>query len=374
MSSSSLQIPPVVDGAIKTEALTYYTFKDPLKVATMDLKLDPAAAKSGEIVTPKQLLIETKAASINPVDLCLKGLSSRFYKASVQKVMGGDFAGLVLKAGSETGFKAGDRVYGDIIKPFSSTGSFSKYLLFDPKDALFCNKIPEGMTYEQASSLCIASGTAFEALRTHKGSLKGANVLVLGGGTSLGSHAIQFAKHYFGAKHVAATCSSRSSERVKQFGPDKLIDYRKGKTSEINEILESVKEYGKFDIVVDSVRDPVLYGYLDSTLKTKEEGGIFTQIQGSKSVNYTNIAISDLLPQWQYIVESVKELVGLSKFQFYSLLETPDEEYGPAVEKLWKEKKFLVTLDSVHDFKTDYETAIQKVASASAQGKVVLKF
>lgn len=372
--SSSVQVPPVVDGAIKTEALTYYTFKDPLKVATMDLKLDPAAAKSGDIVTPKQVLVQTKAASINPVDLCLKGLSSRFYKASVQKVMGGDFAGLVVKAGAESGFKAGDRVYGDIIKPFSSTGAFSQYLLFEPASIMFCNKIPEGMTYEEASSLCIASGTAFEALKTHKKSLKGGNVLVLGGGTSVGSHTIQFAKYFFGAKHVAATCSAKSTERVKKFGADKLIDYKKGKTSEINEILESVKEYGKFDIVVDSVRDPILYGYLDSTLKTKEEGGIFTQIQGSKSVNYSKIIMSDFLPQWQYIVEYIKEKVGLSKFEFFSLLETPDKEYGPAVEKLWKENKFVVTLDSVHDYKTDYETAINKVASASSQGKVVLKF
>ncbi|VEU19802.1 DEKNAAC100214 [Brettanomyces naardenensis] len=367
MSLSAL--PKVVDGKIKSETIAFGDSKSPYALVTVDLPV----VSSEELVKPTQLLVKTQAASINPIDILAEAFTPSWGRRSSPKVMGADFAGVVLQAGSSTGYKAGDKVYGCLFDPFDSNGSFSEYLRFEPEKATFFDKIPKGMSFVQAAALPMVAGTGLQAIEAH-GSLKDGNVLILGAGTSVGYFAGQFAKYYYSAKFVAGTCSSKSSERVLKAGFDKTVDYGKGKVSEINDILEIVKENGKFDLVLDCVRDPVLYGYLDSVLKPKSEGGLFAQINGSKSMNYSKVGLSDLLPQWSYVVEFIKSKLGFSKFDIRTIFVKQDKTFGSKVDKLWTGNKFQIGIDSVHDFKTDYEEAINKVASGKVRGKVVLQF
>lgn len=368
----STEIPKIVDGKLQTGALVYKNWKTPLKWQTVGLPLSKNATPE-QIVTPNQLLVAIKAAGINPVDILLQKLTPRWIKGSNDKIMGSDFAGVVVKSGSATSFKPGDKIYGNIVDPVGLRGTYSQYALFDVKDAAFCIKIPQGMSFDQAAALPVVTATAFQALKVHKKPLKGANVLILGGGTSVGSNSIQIARNFFDVKNIVATCSSGSFARVGKYGTDTLIDYKKGKTSELNEILETIKTHGKFDIVIDCVRDPVLYSHLEDTLKPASEGGAYVQINGSKSLNYHHVTYLDVLPQWFFFAETIKEKLGFSKFYFYSLLMGKDPEFGPMVEKLWSKKQLEILIDSTYNMKTDFQSGLDKVANCAAKGKVILE-
>ncbi|VEU24292.1 DEKNAAC105494 [Brettanomyces naardenensis] len=362
-------LPKIVDGKIQSRAVTFTNWNFPVELRTVEL----ATASAEDIVKPNEILVKTAAASINPADCVIKSLTPPWFFGSTVKTMGGDFSGVVLKAGSKTVYKPGDRVHGDMISPTAIAGSLSEYLLFDPEKIVFCGKIPEGMSFIQAAATPLAGGASYEALKAHEGPLQGAHLLVLGAGTSVGSYAIQFAKSFFGVKTVTGTCSPRSFERVRALGADNVVDYTKRGSHELEGILEDVKENGKYDIVIDCVRDPILYGNLDLVLKPKAEKGVFVQVMGSKSLDYKNVSIVDILPPRDFFIEQTKEVLHLSKFRFASLMEYPDKTYLPALHQLWARNQLHIDIDSIHKIE-DFQVAYDKVASCGAQGKVILTF
>ncbi|VEU22101.1 DEKNAAC103124 [Brettanomyces naardenensis] len=358
-------LPTVVDGKFKSSAITYTDYKSPFRISTVQVPAD---------VGPNEVLIKTQAASINPVDLIRKILSptSWFYETPTKRA-GGDFAGIVVKAGADTGYQPGDRVYGDQLDRSGLTGSLSEYLLLDPSKVFTFDKIPEGLTFAEAAGIPLAGNTAYGALKAHEKPLKGGHVLILGAGTSVGHYAAQLTKYHFEVKSIVGTASSGSFDRVRKYGVDKLIDYTKGPTHEINEILEAVKENGKFDLVIDTVRDPILFGYLDTVLKPDSEGGVFLQIKGSKTLNYKSGHYLDVLPQWQFYLETLKEGWGLSKFKFVGFTKYQNRDFLAIVKGLLEKKEFTVDIDSKYDFK-DFQAAFDRVASVKSKGKVIIEF
>ena len=364
MSTQSL---PIVDNKLKVKAVTYLNKKTPLTIKEIDIPVVP-----GEIIKPTELLVQVKATSINPVDCVFKGMNNGWFTKG-DRVIGGDFAGLIVKAGSETNFKEGDRIYGDILT-IKLRGSFSEYIIFEPATAVICEKIPEGMKYEEAGSLPIASGTSYQCLNCYKGNLEGKNVLILGAGTSVGTYAVQFAKHFFKAGNVVATCSSKSAEKITKCGADILIDYTKGDRPKINELLEFVKVNGKFDIIVDTVRDEIVMDYFNELLQTYDNNGILTQVGGSYVIDYTNITLYNMLPSYRVLSNKIKFKLGLSKYYIEPILLHQCDTYGKAVETLYKQNKFIFSIDSIKDAYTQAEEAYQRVASGKAAGKVVVKW
>lgn len=84
-------------------------------------------------------------------------------------------------------------------------------------------KIPDYMSYEEASTLPCAALTAWSATM-QAGTKAGDTVLVLGtGGVSI--FALQFAKMH-GAKVIVTSSSDEKIERAKQLGADHSINYR----------------------------------------------------------------------------------------------------------------------------------------------------
>jgi NADPH:quinone reductase-like Zn-dependent oxidoreductase len=103
-------------------------------------------------------------------------------------------------------------------------------------------KKPEGLSFEEAAALCFGGATALDFLRDRAALRAGEEVLVVGASGTLGSAAVQLAKH-FGA-HVTGVCSSANVELVRSLGATRVVDYTK----------QDYRQAGEtYDVIFDAV-------------------------------------------------------------------------------------------------------------------------
>ncbi|MFD4135341.1 NADP-dependent oxidoreductase [Streptomyces goshikiensis] len=189
-------------------------------------------------IGPRDVLIEVRAAGVNPVDhLIVKGFLSTG-EPSRPLVIGNELAGVVTQVGAEvTRFAVGDEVFSRVDPRVG--GAFAEYVAVD--ESLIAAK-PSRLTFEEAASLPLVALTALQALTEQADVRSGTRVLIHGGAGGVGSAAVQIAKQ-LGAE-VVATAGSGSVELVRELGADRVIDYR---TQKFEEVVSDV------DVVLDTI-------------------------------------------------------------------------------------------------------------------------
>jgi NADPH:quinone reductase-like Zn-dependent oxidoreductase len=160
-------------------------------------------------------------------------------------------AGEVEAVGKEVKrFRVADQVYAYDITRLST---YAEYACVSEKSALVPK--PSSVSYEEAAAIPFGGITALYFLR--KGKIKsGQKVLIYGASGSVGTSAVQLAKH-LGAE-VTAVCSTANVELVKALGADRVVDYTK----------EDFTGRGEtYDIIFDTVGKSSLSGSLRSLSK-----------------------------------------------------------------------------------------------------------
>ena len=175
--------------------------------------------------TDDQVLVKVHAASVNPLDLTIRGpwlLRPLFGMRKPKDTrLGVDYAGTVEAIGKNPAaagqFKPGDEVFG------GRNGALAEYVCVLADRAVALK--PANMTFEQAASVPVAAITALQGLRD-KGKIRsGQKVLINGASGGVGTFAVQIAKSF--GTEVTGVCSTRNLDIVRSIGADHVIDYTK---------------------------------------------------------------------------------------------------------------------------------------------------
>lgn len=198
---------------------------------------------------PDEVLIRIHATTVNSGDWRMRsahvprgfGLIIRLVFGITgprQPILGTECAGVIEAVGANvTRFKPGDAV---LAFPGFKMRCHGEYRTMCETASIVPK--PTNLSFEQAAALSFGGTTALFFLRDQGKVKPGERVLILGASGTVGSAAVQIAKH-LGA-HVTGVCSTANTGLVRSLGADAVIDYT---------AQDFTKAAAQYDIILDTV-------------------------------------------------------------------------------------------------------------------------
>jgi NADPH:quinone reductase-like Zn-dependent oxidoreductase len=315
--------------------------------------------KQLEIPVPKlgarDLLIEVKAASVNPVDFKIRsGHIRQVTKLTFPLILGNDCAGIVKKVGAEVKkFKVGDEVF--CRADSDRIGTFAE--LFAVHETAAALK-PKNLSFTQAASLPLVGLTTMQAFERMK--LKGGErVFIPAGSGGVGTFAIQLAKHR--GLFVATTTSAKNKDFVKHLGADVVIDYASEDFS---------AKLSGYDAVFDTIGG-------DTQKKASKiliSGGHLVSIIGPPTFEFAKEW--NLSPLHQvgafFMGMGAHRRAEKQGAQYIFLLMKPNGDQLEEICSLAESERIKPVIDKVFPF-TQTKEALAYVETGRARGKVVIE-
>lgn len=197
-----------------------------------------------------ELLIKVIASAVNSGDVKVRSLDVKGFMKVIMRlvlgiskprkpILGTVFSGVVENIGNKVSkFKVGDRVFGMTGFKF---GTYAEYIAVNQNDNVI--EMPNNATFEDAVAIIFGGQTAIHFLDKAKIAQRtNATILIIGATGSVGTAAIQIAKHY--NADITAVCSSEGLKLVRELGVTNTIQYDKE---------DFTKQKDKFDIIFDAV-------------------------------------------------------------------------------------------------------------------------
>lgn len=198
------------------------------------------------IAAGRDLLVEVKAVSVNPVDYKVR--SSGAPDASAPggyKVLGFDAAGIVRAVGPDvTLFAPGDEVF--YAGSIGRSGTNAQLHLVDER---IVGPKPKSLDWSEAAALPLTAITAWEALFDRldvRRPVRGAShaILIVGGSGGVGSIAIQLARALTNLKVVATASRPETQAWVRELGAHHVVDHSQPLAPQIAALHSSGKGIG----------------------------------------------------------------------------------------------------------------------------------
>lgn len=284
-----------------------------------------------------EVLVEVKAASINPVDMKTrlgKAMATRL-KEENPIILGWDISGVVTQVGADVkDFKVGDEVFGMVNFP----GHGKAYAEYVTAPATHLALKPTNISHEEAAAATLAALTAWQAFNTHIKIKSGDRVLIHAAAGGVGHFAVQIAKH-FGA-YVIGTASAENKEFVLSLGADEHFDY---KSKPFEEAISNI------DIVLDSMGG----NNIERSFEVVKKGGTVITLPSATS---------------EGIVEKARAK-GVNGFHF--MVQSNGEDMKQLADLL--EKGIIKShVSAVYSF-DEIGKAHQQIETGSTKGKIIIK-
>ncbi len=285
-------------------------------------------------IKPNEVLIEVKAAGINPIDWKTKQGKGVIDEKALPYIPGWDVAGVITEVGADVRqFKLGDEVFG--LLNFPQLGrTHAAYVAANPDDLALK---PKNMSFEEAAATPLAALTAWQGLVQANLQPK-QKILIHAAAGGVGHFAVQFAK--LKDLYVIGTASDKNMQLLKTLGVDQCIDYHQQKFEDI---------LGELDVVFDTMGGDVM----SRSIKTLKPHGHLITLLGHRYPEHLAAA-------------KTNQITAIS------ILVKPSGREMQEIAQLIEHNKIKVVVDSIYPF-NEITKAYQYLEQGHAKGKVVLK-
>ena len=300
-------------------------------------------------VQAKDVLIEVKAAAINPIDnYIIQGNLQSMLPIPLPSAIAYDVSGIVVELGDEvSNFEIGDLVYSRV--PQEQMGTIAEFVAVN---CVAVSKKPGNITFEEAAGLPLAGLTALQSLEI-AGIKKNDKVLIHAGSGGVGSFAIQYAKAK--GAYVYTTTSTGNKKWVKELGADHVIDYK-------------TEDYKAIEKDLDIVFDTLGQNYTLEAFELVKKGGKVVSVAGPLDEESAKMfgMVDYKLP------EELTKLISAKDASYKYIFMHPNGVHLGEIKSLVEDEKIKAIIDKVYSFSESIE-AFTHLASGRAKGKIVIK-
>ncbi|MDQ4112955.1 MAG: NADP-dependent oxidoreductase [Actinomycetota bacterium] len=305
-------------------------------------------------VGPRDVLVDVRAASINPLDKMVRnGEFKQLLKYKPPFALGHDVSGVITEVGPEVrDFHVGDEIYA---RPRDlRIGTFAEQIAIDSDDI---SLKPRSLSFEEAAAVPLVALAAWQALVGLASVKPGQKVLVHAGAGGLGSTVVQVAKH-LGA-YVATTAHSKDVEKVRALGADEVVDYT---STDFAEVLSG------YDVVLDSLGT----ASLEKSLTVLKPGGLAISVVGPPDPHFATQLRQPLLkPVMALLSRKIRSRAKKLGVRYSFLFMEANGTELTTLAALYDDGILQPVLDRTFPFADTIE-AMAYVEQGKANGKIVV--
>ncbi|WQG59045.1 zinc-binding alcohol dehydrogenase family protein [Pseudomonas sp. RTB3] len=269
------------------KAIAYYAslpINDPKSLQDIELP-EPVAG-------PRDLLVEVKAISVNPVDTKIR--QNVTPQDGAAKVLGWDVAGVVKAVGSDvTLFKPGDKVFyaGSLVRP----GGNSELHTVDER---IVGHMPKSLSFAEAAALPLTAITAwellFERLQVREGQTdEGQSLLIVGAAGGVGSILTQLASRLTALKVIGTASRPETQAWAKDLGAHLVIDH----SQPLSQALQQAGHPQVTHVASLTQTDQ----HLDQLVEALAPQGRLALIDDPKSLDVSKLKRKSLSLHWEFM-------------------------------------------------------------------------
>lgn len=308
-------------------------------------------------VSDSEVLIQVKAAAVNPVELLiLTGSVKLIQDYPMPLTLGNECAGIVEQVGSKVkGFQKGDRVYTRL--PINKIGAFAEYVAVDQKEIA---KMPEGYDFNTAAAIPLTGLAAYQAIVEELEAKPGQTLLITGGSGSFGQMAVPIAKAL--GLRVIVTGNARAREQFLSMEVDRYLDY---KTENYWEVLSDI------DHVIDTL-GPAEFEHELAVLK---KGGRLVSLRTGPNKAFAERNHFSSLKKYMFTLAGRKFDKAAQKQgkEYRFVFVRSDGKQLQKITEIMEKKQVNPAIDTRVFSLFQANDALQLVAKESLNGKVIIQ-